>query len=192
MQTSLLLLLGSSFHRLNAAVQEQIYREFYQFLYAPILFMTNDHAATEDIIQDTFLATLRKPPVVDSEEHLRAWIRVVSRNFTLTYLRKRKRTAMDVSLDDDRSDAYALRMPVAASVEQQVEVRSLEETIGEHLKELKDDQRAVVELKWKKGLSYKEIATEIHDTENGVRRKLYRARLFLKNKLRGEWGDRHE
>lgn len=192
MQTSLLLLLGSNFHRLNAGLQEQIYREFYQFLYSPILFMTHDHAATEDIIQDTFLATLRKPPAVDSEEHLRAWIRVVSRNFTLTYLRKRKRSAMDVSLDDDRSEVYAHRMPVAASVEQQVEVRSLEETIGEHMKELKDDQRAVVELKWKKGLSYKEIATEIQDTENAVRRKLYRARMFLKNKLRGEWGDRHE
>ena len=192
MQTSLLLLLVSDFQRLNAALQEQVYREFYHYLYSPILYMTNDHAATEDIIQDTFLATLRKPPDVDSEDHLKAWIKVVSRNMTLTYLRKRKRSALHFSLDDDRSEIYARRSSADASVEQQVEIRSLEEKIGEHLKELKDDQRAIVELKWKQGLSYKEIASEIQDTENAVKRKLYRARVFLKKKLRLEWGERHE
>ncbi|MFC5530603.1 RNA polymerase sigma factor [Cohnella yongneupensis] len=192
MQTSLLLLLGSNFHRLSSTAQEQIYREFYHFLYAPIMYMINDHSATEDIIHDTFLMTLRKTPTVESEEHLKAWIRVVSRNFTFTYMRKRKRTRSDVSLDDEQSGMHGYHAQVATSVEQEVEVKSLEEQIGEHLKALKDDQRAVIELKWKKGLSYKEIATEIQDTENGVRRKLHRARVFLKKKLRMDWGERHE
>lgn len=192
MQTSLLLLLGSNFHRLSGTVQEQIYREFYQFLYSPIMFMIKDHSATEDIIHDTFLMTLRKMPAVESEEHLRAWIKVVSRNFTYSYLRKRKRQIVGVSLDDDNSDALAFQASVATSVEQEVEAKSLEEQIGEHLKDLKDDQRTIIELKWKKGLSYKEIASEVHDTENGVRRKLHRARVFLKKKLRIDWGERHE
>ncbi|WP_027087565.1 RNA polymerase sigma factor [Cohnella panacarvi] len=192
MQTSLLLLLGSNFHRLSNTVQEQIYREFYQFLYSPIMFMISDHSATEDIIHDTFLMTLRKSPEVESEEHLKAWIKVVSRNFTYTYLRKRKRQITGISLDDERADLFAYQPPVATSVEQEVVAKSLEEQIGKHLQELKEDQRAIVELKWKKGLSYKEIASQIDDTENGVRRKLHRARVLLKKKLSFDWGDRHE
>ncbi|MFD0671265.1 RNA polymerase sigma factor [Cohnella sp. GCM10027633] len=192
MQTNLLLLLGSNFHRLNSTSQEQIYREFYQFLYAPVMYMVNDHATTEDIIHDTFLMTLRKSPTVESEEHLRAWIRVVSRNFTFTYMRKHRKIARDVVLDEELTHAYGYNAAAATSVEKEVEIRSLEETIGAHLNGLKDDQRTVIELKWKKGLSYKEIATEIDDTENAVRRKLHRARVYLKKKLRLEWGERHE
>lgn len=192
MQTSLLLLLGSNFHRLNSSLQEQIYREFYHFLYSPIRYMVGDHATTEDIIHDTFLMTLRKSPTVESEEHLRAWIKVVSRNLTFSYMRKHKKIAKDVVLDDELAHTYSLGSIAATSVEKEVEVRSLEATVREHMKGLKPDQRTVIELKWKKGLSYKEIATEIDDTENAVRRKLHRARVYLKKKLRMDWGERHE
>jgi RNA polymerase sigma-70 factor, ECF subfamily len=191
MQKNLLLLLSSNFHTLNPSLQEQIYREFYLFLYNPIHFMIHDHSATEDIIQETFILTLKKCPEVESEEHMKAWVKVVCKNLTINYLRKIKKARNDVSLDSQRSNE--ILAPVAAnSVEQEVEAKSLEERISHHLLGMKPEQRNIIELKWKKGLSYKEIAVEIHDTENAVKHKLNRARNYLKKKLFKEWGSRDE
>ncbi len=191
MQKNLLLLLGSSFHTLNQSLQEDIYREFYQFLYKPILYMVNDHSATEDIIQEAFMTALNKSPAVESEEHMKAWIKVVAKNFTINHLRKKMKTRNDVSLDSTWDSSPTSQM-AAVSVEQEVEAKSLEEQISRHLLGMKPEQRAIIELKWKKGLTYKEIAVEIQDTENAVRHKLHRARSYLKRKLFKEWGNRDE
>jgi RNA polymerase sigma-70 factor (ECF subfamily) len=189
MQTKLLLLLGSNFNTLNQSLQEEIYSEFYHFLYKPILYMINDHAMTEDIIQETFMTTLRKSPDVENEEHMKAWIKVVAKNFTINHIRKRKKTRHDISLDS-KWDNVSFTQATAVSFEQEVEAKSLEEQISHHLLGMKPEQRAIIELKWKKGLSYKEIAIEIKDTENAVRHKLHRARSYLKRKLFKDWGDR--
>jgi RNA polymerase sigma-70 factor (ECF subfamily) len=192
MQTNLLLLLGSNFHTLNQSLQEEIYREFYQYLYKPILYMIHDHSATEDIIQETFMTTLKKCPLVENEEHMRAWVKVVAKNYTINYIRKIKRYRNDISLDSKSDNPPSSYATAAASVEQEVEAKSLEEQISRHLLGMKPDQRAIIELKWKKGLSYKEIAVEIHDTELAVKHKLHRARGYLKKKLFKDWGNRDE
>lgn len=192
MQTNLLLLLGSGFRTLNQTLQEEIYREFYHFLYKPILYMINDHSATEDIIQEAFMATLSKSPQVENEEHMKAWIRVVAKNFTINYIRKRKKSRNDVSLEFNGDISQITHAAAAVSVEQEVEAKSLEEQISHHLQGMKPDQRAIIELKWKKGLSYKEIAVEIQDTEVAVKHKLHRARIYLKKKLFKEWGSRDD
>jgi len=192
MHKNLLLLLGSNFYKLNSSLQEEIYREFYQFLYTPIMYMIQDHPSTEDIIQEAFMITLKKVPPVENEEHLRAWIKVVAKNLTITYIRKRKRNLNDLSLEGEWANAHSLSSPNAMSVEKEIEVKTLEEKITQHLLHMKPDQRAIIEMKWKHGLSYKEIATEIQDSENAVRRKLHRARIFLKKKLRMDWGDSSE
>jgi RNA polymerase sigma-70 factor (ECF subfamily) len=191
MQSKLLLLLGSNFHTLNQSLQEEIYREFYHFLYKPILYMLNDHAMTEDIIHETFMTTLRKSPDVENEEHMKAWIKVVAKNFTINHIRKRQKTRNDISLDS-KWDSSSFTQAAAVSVEQEVEAKSLEEQISHHLLGMKPEQRAIIELKWKKGLSYKEIAIEIEDTENAVRHKLHRARNYLRKKLFKDQGGRDE
>jgi RNA polymerase sigma-70 factor, ECF subfamily len=191
MPSNLLLLLGSNFHTLNQSLQEEIYREFYHFLYKPVLYMLNDHAMTEDIIHETFMTTLRKSPDVENEEHMKAWIKVVAKNFTINHIRKRQKTRNDISLDS-KWDSGSFTKAAAVSVEQEVEAKSLEERISHHLLGMKPEQRAIIELKWKKGLSYKEIAIEIEDTENAVRHKLHRARNYLRRKLFKDQGGRDE
>ncbi|TFE29381.1 RNA polymerase sigma factor [Cohnella luojiensis] len=192
MPSNLLLLIGTSFHTLNQSLQEDIYKEFYQFLYKPILYMIHDHSATEDIIQETFLTALSKSPPVENEEHMKAWIKVVARNYTINHLRKIKKFRKDISLDLAWDNGHLGGATAAVSVEHEVEVRSMEEQISRHLLEMKPEQRNIIELKWKKGLTYKEIAHEIQDTEVAVKHKLHRARSFLKRKLFKEWGSRDE
>lgn len=50
--------------------------------------MINDHAATEDIIQDSFLKAIRNVPSVESKFQLVGWINTIVRNTTYNYIRK--------------------------------------------------------------------------------------------------------
>lgn len=189
MRTQFLHLLASDFYALGNALQEEVYREFYNFLYRPIYSMTHDHSATEDLIQEAFLTTLRKGPAFENEDHLKGWIKVVARNLTINYIRKRSRSRHDISLDANW-DNHPSNQAVSDSAEQEFEAKSLEEQIRQHLQDMKPEQRAIIELKWKQGLSYKEIAVATEDTENSVRYKLHRARNYLKKKM--DWGRRDE
>ena len=191
MQVNLLLLLGAGFHTLNQSLQEEIYREFYHFLYKPINYMLNDHSSTEDIIQETFMIALAKSPAVENEDHMKAWIKVVARNLTINHIRKRQKSRNDISLDL-AWDGGRLPQAGAVSVEQEVEAKTLEEQISRHLLGMKPEHRKLIELKWKQGLSYKEIASEIQDTEVAVKHKLHRARTYLRKKLHLDWGKRDE
>lgn len=154
--------------------------------------MIKDHSATEDIIQESFMATLSKCPAVENEDHMKAWIKVVAKNFTINHIRKRKKSRNDISLEFAWDSGPMMTQATSVSVEQEVEAKSLEEQISRHLEGMKPEQRALIELKWKKGLSYKEIAVEIQDTEVAVKHKLHRARSYLKRKLFKEWGSRDE
>lgn len=191
MQTNLLLLIGANFHTLNHSLQEEIYREFYHFLYKPILYMIKDHPTAEDIIQETFMTALSKCPIVENEDHMKAWIKVVAKNVTINHIRRRKKFHNDVSLEA-AGEAAAFDPVAAASVEQEVEAKSLEDHISQHLQEMKPEHRTLIELKWKKGLTYKEIAQETRETELSVKHKLHRARTYLKRKLLKDWGSRDE
>lgn len=66
------------------------------------------------------------------------------------------------------------------------------ETIGVCLNEMKPEYKALIELRWKKDLSYREMAAELDTTEDKVKYKLYRAREALKKRLFKRWGGSYE
>ncbi|CQR55747.1 RNA polymerase sigma factor [Paenibacillus riograndensis] len=177
----LLLIQSSRFFSLNPVIQEEIFHVFYDLNYGSIFYVTHDHHATEDIIQEAFLKTIYKSPDVENERQLIGWIKVTVRNLVLNYLRKIKNSRHNI--DVDRVFIKTASSGTAESVESQIEAKLLEEQILQYLSEMKPEYRFLIELRWKFGLSYHEIAQELHITDEKVRQKLHRARDLLKNKL---------
>ncbi|PAD74521.1 RNA polymerase sigma factor, partial [Paenibacillus campinasensis] len=87
MSNRLQLLLAAEFADLSEALQEQIYYEFYDLVYGQILYIVRDHAAAEDIIQESFLKVITSKPEFENESKMRGWLRVVAKNSTMNYLR---------------------------------------------------------------------------------------------------------
>ena len=78
------------------------------------------------------------------------------------------------------------------SIENTVETKFMEESIVQYLRELKPEYRVLVEYRWRKGLSYREIADLLEVTEDAVKQRLYRARESIKKMLFKEWGVKDE
>ncbi|MUG65805.1 sigma-70 family RNA polymerase sigma factor [Paenibacillus campinasensis] len=191
MSNRLQLLLAAEFADLSEALQEQIYYEFYDLVYGQILYIVRDHAAAEDIIQESFLKVITSKPEFENESKMRGWLRVVAKNSTMNYLRKNKKYRNQI--DVERVFINEEQMVVSSiNVEQQVESNMLEESIEHYLHQLKPEYRILIEYRWKHGLSYREIGELLGIREDIVKQRLFRARESVKKMLYREWGELDE
>jgi RNA polymerase sigma-70 factor (ECF subfamily) len=190
MSGSLILLFTEDFMSLDKSVQEQVYQEFYLLVYRMVFFILRDHAAAEDIIQESFLRAIHKAPQLEEKDKLEAWLRKLTRNVTLNHLRKHKRNRDEL----EESDAFVVRETAAAiaeppaRLEKEVELKLMREAIVRYINELMPSYRQIIAMKWIYNMSYKEMAAELELSEGAVRQRLYRAREAVRKKLAEEWG----
>ncbi|RUS45752.1 RNA polymerase sigma factor [Cohnella sp. AR92] len=189
MASPLMLLMAEDFEGMSPSIQKEIFREYYELVYGLIIYLVKDHATTEDLIQETFLHVLKKMPSIDSEVKFKGWIRTVVKNRVYTYL-KRNRKIRD-EMADDRTvflDNLVFVSPMG-STESEIELKIMTEEIGRCLQELKPEYQALIELRWKQELSYKEMAAMLDTNESTVKHKLHRAREAVKKRFVKLWGE---
>ncbi|WKL02333.1 sigma factor [Paenibacillus amylolyticus] len=92
MANRLQLLLASDFHNLGSALQEEVYYEYYNMVHGLIVYIIKERAAAEDIIQEAFIKIIKNKPIFEDEVKLKAWLKVVTWNTAINYLRKIKIT----------------------------------------------------------------------------------------------------
>lgn len=188
MSKSILLLLTGDFMSLEPALQEQVYKEFFRFVYPMVVYIVKEHPAAEDIIHDAFLGIIRRGPHSIEENKLNAWVSAVARNATISYLRKNKRRRDELLSDDVYMDeAVPLMKGYLPSTEDEVVSKLFKEAIIEIIDHIKPIYRQVILMRWLEQLSYKEIAERLDVTEDKIRQVLYRAREMVKRKLQEDW-----
>lgn len=161
-----------------------VYRSFYQFVYRDIRYMVYDHSFTEDIIQDAFLKAITKGPKMRSDTNIPAWIRQLTRNTALDYLRKLKRNRQTLS---EPSVNIGNTTFGEISVASEVEARERDELLYQAIDELKSDYRTVLLLFYMEGKSYREICRELNLTQPILTQRLARARKKLLQQFSKKW-----
>lgn len=185
-------LLGTDFRHLSEPIQEEVYYAFYDLVYGTIIYLVKDHQAAEDIIQEAFIKVVTKKPRFENIQGLKAWLRTVARNTTINYFRKNKKFRNHLDVESVYMDKAEPANAFVPSVEQTVEIKLMEEAIIYHLSKLKPAYREMMELRWKHGLSYKEIAEKLDLCENIVKQRLFRIREGIKKMLFREWGGEYQ
>ncbi|MCP3915704.1 MAG: sigma-70 family RNA polymerase sigma factor [bacterium] len=130
----------------------------------------------EDLIQDTWVTALRRPP----KGSVRRWLSRVVRNHAIdTWRRERYRTAQSsvVPLDEDSPDAVFERT-------------LLTEELAQALGALDERQRTVIELRFVMGLTPGEVAERLGLSIETVRTRQKRALAKLRARLDRELGPR--
>ncbi|MCG7381840.1 sigma-70 family RNA polymerase sigma factor [Paenibacillus sp. ACRRY] len=187
MANRLQLLLASDFHNLSPTLQEEVYYEYYNMVHGLIVYIIKERAAAEDIIQEAFIKIIKNKPSFENEIKLKAWLKVVTRNTAINYLRKNKNNRNQLDTDSVFIDMETINQ-TAASVESTVETQMMQESIEFYLEQLKPEYRVLIELRWKEGLSYREMAELLDTSEEIVKQRLFRARGSIKKQLHKEWG----
>jgi RNA polymerase sigma-70 factor (ECF subfamily) len=142
----------------------------------------------EDILQETFLIVLKKVNTFDERSSFFTWIYRIATNASLMKLRKKKMVFADLPDKPDLEDRVFIDWSQDPSLNiQNQEIRTvLENSIGE----LSDIYRSVFILRDIEHLSIKETSQILNISEENVKIRLRRARLFLRDKISKQFQER--
>jgi len=183
----LLYLQFQNFENLSPDLQKEIYKSFYNFYYPTIYYMVNNHSTVEDIIQEAFLKVIYRMPEIESSDKTKAWIKTVVKNTTINFLRKGKKERDHIDVETVFQHEHP-RSSDSEGLAAKMEMKEFISTVEHCLSDLKAEYRALIELRWRRELSYKEIADELNITEHKVKYTLNRAREAIKKRLAKEGG----
>ena len=165
-------------------------KRYEQKLYNFSLRMCRDHSDAEDMIQETFLNVFRYLKDFRYETKFKNWLYKVAAS---TCIKKRRKSKFapekELSLDDflpanetevpDHVPDWAL-MPLDKLLNQE-----LSSTINQEILSLPKKYRLVIVLRDIDGFSTAETAQILNLSPSNVKVRLHRARLYLRDKLKG-------
>lgn len=169
----------------NAAVKK-LYDESSGYLLALCSRYIADHAAAEDVLQDSFLKILSSIGSFTWKGNgsLKAWMSRITVNEALQYLRKQKKSSF---ID------YGDRLPDMTDEDDVPEVESVPpEVIQKMIQELPDGYRTIFNLVVFEEKPHKEIADLLGITESTSASQFHRARKILAKRINDYVKQQHQ
>jgi len=157
---------------LGAQVEEIIDKYADMVYRLALIHMRNNKEDADDIFQDVFLVLINKNKQFNDEEHCKAWLIRVTLNLCKKHHFKRK----DITLDEQSINMIREEENMCVMNEESHE-------IYECICRLPDKYKTVIALFYLEELSCKEIAGYLHIAEAAVRKRLSRAREFLRKEM---------
>ncbi len=149
-----------------------------------------DASEAEDLAQRVFVQVYRSAKRYKPTAKFTTWLFTITRNTILNEHRRRSRhpaESLDALQEPRDSESAGWQAPDTTMHDpaQEAVERELQEKIREAVQELPEAQRTAVILCRYEGLSYEEIAEVLGCTVSATKSLLHRARLTLKDRLRG-------
>ena len=166
-----------AFAELVTAYSERIYNLALRIL--------RNREDAEDVLQETFLTVLQKLESFDGRSNFFTWIYRIATNASLMKLRKKKLVFAEMPENFDPSSRHNERIFVDWSQDPSLNVQNKEikKIIDSAISQLSDLYRSVFILRDIEHLSIKETSKILNISEENVKIRLRRARLYLRNKI---------
>lgn len=155
-------------------------------VYNLALRLTGSVEDAADLSQEAFFKAWRGLASFQGESAFSTWLYRLTHNLCVDFLRResRRRGEASVSLDDEAAGAANLVADPAPTPQQALEDAELWQELERGLARLSEDHRQALSLRLS-GLSYAEIAAALGVEEGTAKSRIARARLSLRNFLRG-------
>ena len=161
----------------NQQAQYELYDKYVQAMYNTVLRMVRNTENAEDIIQEVFVKVFRKLDSFQGDSTLGAWIKRITINTTLNFIRKEKKFFMvETEEDFDIPDEQEEEADMPYSMEQ----------IHFGIKQLPERCRVVLSLFLLEGYQHKEIASILNITESTSKTQYRRGRQLLRQYLENQ------
>ncbi len=141
------------------------------------------HAA-EELVQETWVAALQRPPQVrDDSSNLRGWLARTSRNLAISRLRRNTRRERR-----ERDVGRTAQAHVESSVEESLDRIAIQRAIAGAILQLEAEDREVIVLRYFDEVPPREIARRLGTSSSAVRSRLSRALGKLRGRLDQDFG----
>jgi len=157
----------------------ELYRRYFQRIYNFVYARMRNHAETEEVVQETFLAVFRSFENYRGQSSLLSWIYGIAKNTTNNTLRRAKSQNERIELADDEDLMPRLSIDVGMP-DDQLDLHRFREQLSERLATLSSWQTEIFEMRHFENLSIPEISERTSRSSDAVRSSLYRVKkMFL-------------
>lgn len=162
-------------------------------IYRLALRLTGDEQEAEDVMQETFLNAFQAIGTFEGRSSLGTWLYRIATNAAL--MRKRKLRPETIAIGEMKQPGVgpASAQPLfdwCCLPERDFETAETRAHLQEAIQELPDGLRAAFVLRELQGLSTRESAEVLELSEEAVKTRLYRARLWLRERLAPYFAER--
>lgn len=165
------------------AHSDALYRLAYRLL--------SDEAAAEDVVQETFINAFKGLDRFEGRASLSTWLFRIAYNNALMRLRAQKPAqALDEEGEDGSAAVAPIVVPWRETPEAALARKETREVLEEAVDSLSTSLRAVFQLRDVEERSTAETAEILGLTQAAVKVRLHRARLALRERLGGYFGER--
>jgi RNA polymerase sigma-70 factor, ECF subfamily len=170
----------------NQDAIEMLVRQHEVGVFRLALSIVGDPAEAAEITQETFIAALRSLRGYQEKQTFKAWLYTIALNQSRSRLRKRK---VIERLQTTLSGIFRLESQKQKTPEETILQSEKEAAIWDSLKQLKEQHRLVVILRYFHELSIAEISEILAVNEGTIHSRLHSAREKLKSSLNHLHGD---
>lgn len=153
----------------NQSALEALYERYFDRMTRFVTQITRDPQTTLEVVNDVFMVVWRSAQNFRGDSTVSTWIMGIAYNKALSAAAKKKSWATE-----DDCDSFVGTAAV---------INSDAHDIATVMNKLSPDQRAVVELTYYAGYTYKEIGEILHCPENTVKTRMFNARKILKRTI---------
>ncbi|MBU2927470.1 RNA polymerase sigma factor [Winogradskyella psychrotolerans] len=150
---------------------------FWNDVYAFQLKRTLNENDAEDITIQTFSKAFDKINTYNEDYKFKTWLITISKNIHIDLVRKQKKTINNTSKDNE--DNYFDIVDNSPTPEDKIITEQNLANLLRDIKKLKPHYQEVINLRYFRELSYKEISDELKEPINNVKVKLLRAKKLL-------------
>lgn len=158
-----------AFGQLIEAYQGPVYNLAYRML--------NNSGEAEEAAQEAFIRAYTRLESYDPAHKFSTWLLSITSNYCIDQIRKRR--AVLLSIDEPLPPHPALHSDNNKGPEAEYMAQEREALVQSLLKELPDEYRQAVVLRYWYDMSYEEIAEMQKTTVSAVKSRLFRARRIL-------------
>lgn len=165
----------------NTKCFEELYKIYYDKIYALAMTMVKNSADAEDVLQITFVKAWQKIDKLENVSAFNTWIQRITINQCNSILRGKKQS---FSIDDESEDGEILQIESDLLLPEQY---AEQDDLSIRLKEIVDDlsvvQRETILLYYYNELSVEEIAETMDCSVGTVKSRLFLARKAIKTEI---------
>lgn len=130
----------------------------------------------EDITIKTFSKAFNKIHLYDERYNFKTWLISISKNIFLDHLRKQRTDV--ISINKKESEAYKIFDETPSAEDQLIIDQNLAQLLN-YIKQLKPHYQEIINLRYFREMSYKEMAETLNEPMSNIKVKLLRAKNLL-------------
>lgn len=163
----------------------ELYKTYEKYLYSLCFSYVQDSQDALDLVQEIYIKIFKNINKFDINKSFRAWVRKIAVNTCLNFKRTKKNNiiSMNAYVNDEEDIVLGDIIPSEENVLKDIICTENKLIIKKHLKEIPEEYRIAIILRYYEDLSYNEISEIMNMPLGTVKTKIYRAKALLRKKL---------